>query len=143
MRWGERTSSFGTVRARSSHSHASVVPRRLEVSGDVLSAGYVEAVATDPRFQRKGLATAVMRAVAAFIEGRYRMGALSSSIAFLAGGGHGARAGRGVRLMDAVAFLLPVAIGLDVVFLILFIVAARQGQFDDLDDPPRRILKDD
>ena len=45
--------------------------------------------------------------------------------------------------MDAILFLIPVAVGLAAVFLFLFLRAVRQGQFDDLDDPPRRILKDD
>lgn len=45
--------------------------------------------------------------------------------------------------MNAVAFLLPVAVLLGLVFVILFLRAARDGQFDDLDDPPRRILQDD
>jgi cbb3-type cytochrome oxidase maturation protein len=45
--------------------------------------------------------------------------------------------------MNAVAFLLPVAVLLGVVFVVLFLTAAKRGQFDDLDDPPRRILKDD
>ena len=45
--------------------------------------------------------------------------------------------------MNAVAFLLPVAIFLALIFLILFLIAVKQGQFDDLDDPPKRILKDD
>ena len=44
--------------------------------------------------------------------------------------------------MNAIAFLLPIAIVLGGVFATLFLVAARQGQFDDLDDPPRRVLKD-
>jgi cbb3-type cytochrome oxidase maturation protein len=44
--------------------------------------------------------------------------------------------------MNAVVFLLPIAIGLGAVFAVLFIIAVRSGQFDDLDDPPRRILKD-
>lgn len=44
--------------------------------------------------------------------------------------------------MDAVVFLLPIAIGLGAVFAVLFIFAVRSGQYDDLDDPPRRILKD-
>lgn len=44
--------------------------------------------------------------------------------------------------MDAVVFLLPIAIGLGAVFAVLFIIAVRSGQYDDLDDPPRRILKD-
>ena len=37
----------------------------------------------------------------------------------------------------------PVAVALAVVFLIFFLLAARDGQFEDLDDPPRRILHDD
>jgi cbb3-type cytochrome oxidase maturation protein len=44
--------------------------------------------------------------------------------------------------MDAVLFLLPIAVLLGAVFAVLFVVAVRDGQFDDLDDPPRRILKD-
>jgi cbb3-type cytochrome oxidase maturation protein len=45
--------------------------------------------------------------------------------------------------MRAVIFLLPIAIGLGAIFAALFIKAARDGQFDDLDDPPERILHDD
>ena len=45
--------------------------------------------------------------------------------------------------MNAIVFLLPVAVLLGVVFLVLFLRAVRDGQFDDLDDPPRRILRDD
>lgn len=45
--------------------------------------------------------------------------------------------------MNALIWLIPVAIGLGAVFVFLFLSAARSGQFDDLDDPPRRILKDD
>ena len=44
--------------------------------------------------------------------------------------------------MDAVIFLLPIAIGLGGIFAGLFLLAVRRGQFDDLDDPPKRILKD-
>ena len=44
--------------------------------------------------------------------------------------------------MNAVLFLLPIAVILGAVFVILFVLAARSGQFDDLDDPPKRILKD-
>jgi len=44
--------------------------------------------------------------------------------------------------MNAVIILLPIAIILGGVFLVLFLLAARAGQFDDLDDPPKRILKD-
>lgn len=44
--------------------------------------------------------------------------------------------------MRAVLFLLPVALVLGGVFAGLFLYAAWQGQFDDLDDPPERILRD-
>jgi cbb3-type cytochrome oxidase maturation protein len=44
--------------------------------------------------------------------------------------------------MDAIFFLLPIAVGLGAVFAILFVVAVKKGQFEDLDDPPKRILKD-
>lgn len=42
--------------------------------------------------------------------------------------------------MNALFFLLPVAVGLGALFAVLFVVAARNGQFDDLDDPPQRML---
>lgn len=42
--------------------------------------------------------------------------------------------------MIALAFLLPLAIALGATFAVLFLAAARDGQFDDLDEPPRRIL---
>ncbi len=45
--------------------------------------------------------------------------------------------------MDAIFFLLPIAVFLGAVFAIFFVVAVKRGQFDDLDDPPERILKDD
>jgi cbb3-type cytochrome oxidase maturation protein len=45
--------------------------------------------------------------------------------------------------MNALIFLIPVAVGLAAVFLVLFLRAVKDGQFDDLDDPPKRILKDD
>lgn len=44
--------------------------------------------------------------------------------------------------MNAVLFLLPIAILLGAVFAVLFVLAVRSGQFDDLDDPPERILHD-
>lgn len=44
--------------------------------------------------------------------------------------------------MNAVLFLLPIAILLGAVFAVLFVLAVRAGQFDDLDDPPERILHD-
>jgi cbb3-type cytochrome oxidase maturation protein len=45
--------------------------------------------------------------------------------------------------MDAIFFLIPIALGLGVLFAVLFVVAVKKGQFEDLDDPPQRILKDD
>lgn len=45
--------------------------------------------------------------------------------------------------MIAVVFLMPVAIGLAALFVVLFVTAAKNGQFEDLDDPPTRILYDD
>ncbi len=44
--------------------------------------------------------------------------------------------------MNAVLFLLPIAIMLGAIFAVLFVLAVRSGQFDDLDDPPERILHD-
>jgi cbb3-type cytochrome oxidase maturation protein len=45
--------------------------------------------------------------------------------------------------MDAMIFLLPIAVALGAAFAGLFLLAARRGQFDDLDDPPERILHED
>ena len=45
--------------------------------------------------------------------------------------------------MNSLFFLVPVALLLGAVFVALFIAAVRGGQFDDLDDPPQRILQDD
>jgi cbb3-type cytochrome oxidase maturation protein len=45
--------------------------------------------------------------------------------------------------VNAILFLLPVALVLGGIFAGLFLYAARSGQFDDLDDPPERILHDD
>jgi cbb3-type cytochrome oxidase maturation protein len=44
--------------------------------------------------------------------------------------------------MDALIFLVPIAIGLGAVFAGLFIAAAARGQFDDIDDAPQRMLDD-
>ncbi len=44
--------------------------------------------------------------------------------------------------MNAIAFLLPLALLLGGLFAVLFVIAAARGQFDDLDDPPERILHD-
>jgi cbb3-type cytochrome oxidase maturation protein len=45
--------------------------------------------------------------------------------------------------MNSLIFLVPIAVALAAVFLVLFLKAVKDGQFDDLDDPPKRILKDD
>lgn len=45
--------------------------------------------------------------------------------------------------MNALAFLIPITLLLGLVFVALFVVAVRKGQFDDLDDPPLRMLEDD
>ncbi|NLG62787.1 MAG: cbb3-type cytochrome oxidase assembly protein CcoS [Candidatus Cloacimonetes bacterium] len=44
--------------------------------------------------------------------------------------------------MNAIAFLLPLALLLGGLFAVMFVIAAARGQFDDLDDPPQRILHD-
>jgi cbb3-type cytochrome oxidase maturation protein len=45
--------------------------------------------------------------------------------------------------MSGVLILLPVVLVLGGVFAGLFIYAVRRGEFDDLDDPPERMLRDD
>lgn len=45
--------------------------------------------------------------------------------------------------MNAIVFLLPLAIGLGATFAALFLLAVRSGQFDDLDDPAERMLHDE
>lgn len=45
--------------------------------------------------------------------------------------------------MRALLILVPATMGLAGVFVWLFVRAARSGQFDDLDDPPERMLHDD
>lgn len=45
--------------------------------------------------------------------------------------------------MDAIVFLVPLALALGALFAGLFLVAVRRGQFDDLDDPPARMLEAD
>jgi len=59
-------------------SHASVVPRELDVDGRRLRAGYVEAVATQPPDQGRGHGTAVVRAATEHIRAAYELGALST-----------------------------------------------------------------
>jgi cbb3-type cytochrome oxidase maturation protein len=45
--------------------------------------------------------------------------------------------------MNALFFLIPLALLLGGGFAGAFLWAARRGQFDDLDDPPQRMLEDD
>jgi cbb3-type cytochrome oxidase maturation protein len=44
--------------------------------------------------------------------------------------------------MNSIFFLLPIALLLGAIFAFLFVKAVRGGQFDDLDDPPERMLHD-
>ena len=44
--------------------------------------------------------------------------------------------------MDGILILLPIALLLGATFAVLFVVAVKKGQFEDLDDPPRRMLDD-
>jgi aminoglycoside 2'-N-acetyltransferase I len=59
-------------------SHASVVERELHVGGHPVRTGYVEAVATSPKLQGRGLGSAVMEAVNAHIVADYELGALGT-----------------------------------------------------------------
>jgi len=59
-------------------SHALWIPRTLTYNGMPLRSAYVEAVATEPRYQGRGYASKVLRAVAAAITS-YDIGALSPS----------------------------------------------------------------
>lgn len=60
-------------------AHASVVPRRLATPGARLRTGYVEAVATRVDARRRGVGSAVMRAIAEVVAADFEIGALSSS----------------------------------------------------------------
>jgi cbb3-type cytochrome oxidase maturation protein len=44
--------------------------------------------------------------------------------------------------MNAVLLLLPVTVLVAGVFVVLFVRAVKDGQYDDLDDPPQRMLRD-
>lgn len=45
--------------------------------------------------------------------------------------------------MDALIWLLPIAIVLGALFVGLFLAAVGQGQFDDMDEDARRALEED
>jgi aminoglycoside 2'-N-acetyltransferase I len=61
-------------------SHASVVERDLHIEGRPVRTGYVEAVATAPASQGKGLGTVVMRDVTAHIRAAFELGALGTGL---------------------------------------------------------------
>lgn len=44
--------------------------------------------------------------------------------------------------MNILVLLLPLALSLGALFAVLFVLSVRQGQFEDLDDPPQRMLRD-
>jgi len=44
--------------------------------------------------------------------------------------------------VKAIIFLLPIALVLGGIFAGLFLRAVKKGQFDDLDDPPQRMLQE-
>lgn len=59
-------------------AHAAVVERILELDGQPLRTGYVEAVATDPSQQRAGLGSLVVTAVSEDIREGFELGGLST-----------------------------------------------------------------
>jgi aminoglycoside 2'-N-acetyltransferase I len=59
-------------------AHAAVVPRALDVDGLPFRTGYVEAVATLPAHQRRGLGAAVVAAASGIVRSAYDLGALST-----------------------------------------------------------------
>lgn len=61
-------------------AHAAAVSRTLVAGGRLLSAGYVEAVATRPKWRNRGLGTAAMGAVRSIILADFELGALSTGI---------------------------------------------------------------
>jgi len=60
-------------------AHASVVERELHASDHRLPTGYVEAVATWPKHQRRGHGSALMREVDQYIDQTFQLGALDTS----------------------------------------------------------------
>lgn len=61
-------------------AHASVVERELHVAGRPLRTGYVEAVATTPAAQGRGLGTIVMRDMTGYVRDEYELGALGTGV---------------------------------------------------------------
>lgn len=60
-------------------SHAAVVSRAIEVEEQVVTCGYVEAVATEPEAQGVGYGSHVMKAVMKVIRREFDMGVLSTA----------------------------------------------------------------
>lgn len=58
--------------------HAAVVARELQVAGRPIRTGYVEAVATRPDLQGRGIGSAVMRAAGDHVRQHYLLGALGT-----------------------------------------------------------------
>ena len=64
-------------------AHASVVERELHVDAHRLATGYVEAFATRPVHQRRGLGSSVLREVNDYIDRAFQLGALGTgSVSF-------------------------------------------------------------
>lgn len=61
-------------------AHGSVITRELQVGDVSLATGYVEAVATLPSHQHRGLATDVMRAIGDHLDETFQLGALDTGI---------------------------------------------------------------
>jgi aminoglycoside 2'-N-acetyltransferase I len=61
-------------------AHASVVERALHAGSHRLRTGYVEAVATLPALQGRGLGSAVMREVNRHVDGSFPLGALDTGV---------------------------------------------------------------
>lgn len=59
-------------------SHAAVVSRTMVAGGRPLSVGYVEAVATRPKWQKQGYGTEVVQAAGRIIAADFEMGALAT-----------------------------------------------------------------
>jgi len=59
-------------------SHAAVVERRLQVAGQELRTGYVEAVATSPERQGFGLGSIVMTDVTEYVRAGFELGGLGT-----------------------------------------------------------------
>jgi cbb3-type cytochrome oxidase maturation protein len=45
--------------------------------------------------------------------------------------------------MEIISLLLPMALAIALIFIISFVWAAKNGQYDDLDTPASRMLLDD